>query len=106
MYLNLIIILLIIISALAKAGADYTAFNTSYLLDRYQGQERSWFDKYLPFLGDVWHRYDYIRTLMFCIAVAVAQGFVWWSILVGIVYSAFYGIIFEIGYNLKKKREL
>ncbi|MEM4260411.1 MAG: hypothetical protein QXG00_04200 [Candidatus Woesearchaeota archaeon] len=104
MYLNLIIILLIIISALAKAGADYLLFNTTYLQDKYKGQAKGFLESHLPFLFDKWHRSDAIRTLALLVCIALLLDYTWYdTIFLIIIYFGFYGIIFEIRYNLNKK---
>lgn len=102
---NLIILSLLIISALAKAGADYIAFNTTYLQDRYKGQTKGFLESHLPFLYDKWHLFDAIRTLTLLTAIALLLGYSWYdTIFLIIIYFGFYGVTFEIGYTLKQRK--
>ena len=104
---NILIVLLFLLSAIAKSETDTIRFKplqawfqSDYWLSRKDVAKRSWWFKYpLSFAWDGWHLMDTIRILCLCSIIIIHYGIIWYfAIPLIILLYAIHGIIFEIFY--------
>ena len=100
----LIMILLFIISAVAKTLQDRINFNPSDFIfqsdwwlgkGKYAWDKRNWLQKYiLSFTFNGWHFCDAVRTFSLILIISILIG-VWWYSFIG---YCIYGLLFEFFY--------
>ena len=95
----ILIIILFVISAVAKAEQDQLNFGTTKIKWSWWTNKDSnfafWLKVPFSFFENGWHLCDAIRTFSLLLAISILMGYWWLSFILYLCY----GIIFELSYR-------